>query len=862
MAGREVGKKGRSLRLDIQRNFRAVFVFALVLLGTAAALQAAGTARLSGMVYTVSSDQVQTVWPNARVTLKNKQTQNAVSTITSDRGEYVFAGIEPGEYELTVALAGFENEVRQTKLEAKSDVRVDIPLRPKRRTEEVVVSAENKGVDVTTTDTSSPGLSQNTLQSVPLLNDNFQDALPLLPGVVRGPDGLLNIKGGRANQAGTIVNSASAVDPVTGVAAISLPLEAVGSARVLANPFSTEYGRFAGGVVELETLGGTDEWKFQLKSFFPRMRVRNGSIVGIESIRPRLTVAGPIARGKLYFLQSFDYKFVRTPVPSLPDLRNDQVTETFDSRTQFDWNITPNHHFTGGVSIYPQNLTFVGMNTFNPETVSPSYRQRGYFVSLSERTIFANGGFLASTFSVKRFDAHIFSSQLLGGELDLFPEQNFGTYFYKQDRESYLFQWSQTYHFRPVRSRGTHLFLLGYSYARSNYDGGVSNLPVLVLREPATPGADCTKDVAHTVCTLSQRITYGPKAALATVKNDFALFFLDEWQMAPRFSLSYGVRLDRDDLSKDAIDAAPRVGFVFAPTRDNKTAIRGGVGLFYDKVPLNVATFPAYPAQTITRYAADGTTVVDGPATFVHTIATPDGRLRVPYSLGWDLQADREIARGLIFRFGYEERETYRDFLVEPLESASVAQLRLLNSGRQHYREFQWTLRWQVNERTTTFFSYVRSRATGDLNTFDQYFGNFPNPVIRPNQFGLLPYDAPNRFLAWGTFGLPWKLEFSPVFEVRNGFPFSKVDNDLNFVGPRNRAGRFPVFAAWDILIARKFPVRVFKRKVTINAGFRVYNLTGHNNPRDVQQNIFSPRFGQFFNSVPHQFRARFEFEF
>jgi len=834
----------------------------MVLLGACLSVHAAGTARLSGMVYTITPDQVQTVWPNARVTLKNKQTQNAVSTITNGRGEYAFSGMEPGEYEITVALAGFETEVRPVKLGPKSDVRVDVPLRPKRHTEEVVVSAENKGVDVTTTDTSSPGLSQNTLQSVPLLNENFQDALPLLPGVIRGPDGLLNIKGGRANQAGTIVNSASAVDPVTGVAAISLPLEAVGSARVLSNPFSTEYGRFAGGVVELETLGGSDEWKFQLKSFFPRFRSRNGSIVGIESIRPRLTVAGPIERGKLYFLQSLDYKFVRTPVASQPDLKNDQVTETFDSRTQFDWNITANHHFTGGVSIYPQNLTFVGLNTFNPEQVTPSYRQRGYFVSLSERSIFANGGFLNSTFSVKRFDAHIFPSQLLAGELDLFSEQNFGTYFDRQDRESHLYQWSQTYHFRPVRSRGTHLFLLGYSYARSNYDGTVSNLPVLVLREPATPRADCTLDVTHTVCTLSQRITYGPQAALSAVKNDFAFFFLDEWQIVPRFSLSYGARLDRDDLSRDAIDVAPRVGFVFAPTRDNRTAIRGGVGIFYDKVPLNVATFPAYPAQTITRFAADGTTVVDGPTTFVHAIGTPDGQLRVPYSLGWDLQVDREIIRGLLFRVGYEQRETHRDFLVVPFGSGSTAQLRLLNSGRQRYREFQWTLRWQVGERTTTFFSYVRSRATGDLNTFDQYFGNFPNPIIRANEFGLLLYDAPNRFLFWGTIGLPWKLEFSPVLEIRNGFPFSRVDNDLNFVGPRNSAGRLPLFAAWDILIARKFPVRVFKRKVTISTGLRVYNLTAHKNPRDVQQNGFSPNFAQFTNSVGRQFRGRFEFEF
>lgn len=814
------------------------------------------------MIYTLEADQVQTVWPNARVTLKNKQTQNAVSTVSNQRGEYFFIGVEPGDYELTVALAGFETEVRQVKLDPKADVKLDIPLRPKKQAQEIVVKSEAPGVDISTTSTAGPTLTADTLKSVPLLNENFQDALPLLPGVLRGPDGLLNIKGGRANQAGTLVNSVSSVDPVTGLAAIGLPLEAVGSAKVLSNPFSAEYGRFAGGVVELETLGGTDEWRFALKSFFPRFRRRNGTIMGIESIRPRVTFSGPLLKGKLYLLQSFDYKFVRTPVPSLPDLQNDQVLETFDSLTQLDWNLTPNHHISSTVSIYPQNLQFVNMNTFNPQSVSPDYRQRGYQVAVTERSIFANGGFLASTFSVKRFDAHIFPGQLLAGELDLFSEQNFGAFYNRQDRESKIYQWSQAYHFRPLKAAGTHLVEVGYFYSRSDYSGTVSNLPVLVLREPATPGTGCATDVTHTVCTLSQRITYAAPGSLAATKNDFAFFLQENWQLHRQLTLDFGVRVDRDDLSKDAVNVAPRIGFVWAPTRDNKTAIRGGVGLFYDKVPLNVATYLAYPAQTITRYDATGLNIVDGPATFVHTIATPDGRLHVPYSLGWNFQVDREIVRGVLFRFGYEQRETHRDFLVEPFQTAGAAALRLLNSGRQSYREFQWTLRWEPTERTTLFASYVRSHAEGDLNSYDQYFGNYPYPVIRPNQNGLLPFDAPNRFLLWGTIGLPWKLEFSPVFEIRSGFPFSKVDNDLNFVGQRNSAGRFPTLAAWDILVARKFPVRFFHRKVTINTGLRVYNLTAHNNPRDVQQNIFSPHFGQFFNSVGRQFRGRFEFEF
>ena len=47
--------------------------------------------------------------------------------------------------------------------------------------------------------------------------------------------------------------------------------------------------------------------------------------------------------------------------------------------------------------------------------------------------------------------------------------------------------------------------------------------------------------------------------------------------------------------------------------------------------------------------------------------------------------------------------------------------------------------------------SYVRSRAFGDLNDVNQFFGNLAQPVIQPDARGRLPFDAPNRFLFWGS---------------------------------------------------------------------------------------------------------------
>jgi outer membrane receptor protein involved in Fe transport len=164
-------------------------------------------------------------------------------------------------YEIAVTLAGFETVTKRITIETNVPPKVDFQLVPKGQTETVTVNPEGPGVDLTSSSGGVPTLNASTLKSLVQLNQDFQDALPLLPGVVRGIDGLIRIKGGRTNQANTLVNSASVIDPFTGQAALSLPAEAVESVQVLANPFSSEYGRFSSGVVDVNTRGGTDEWK-------------------------------------------------------------------------------------------------------------------------------------------------------------------------------------------------------------------------------------------------------------------------------------------------------------------------------------------------------------------------------------------------------------------------------------------------------------------------------------------------------------------------------------------------------------------------------------------------------------------------
>jgi hypothetical protein len=476
--------------------------------------------------------------------------------------------------------------------------------------------------------------------------------------------------------------------------------------------------------------------------------------------------------------------------------------------------------------------------------VTGNDRQRDYFLSVTHRWILANGGFLQSLFSSKLLDARVYPATQTAKTV-LYPEQNSGSYFIEQQRNTQLYQWSQTFHVRPTQYAGRHLPIVGYAWSHSSYSGQVSNFPVRVLREDGT---------------LRSSITYPPALDSQAAVHDFAFFVQDNWQIHPRFTMDLGLRLDHDSFATEHFDIAPRIGFVFAPTRDNRTALRGGFGVFYDKIPINVAVFDRFPAQTITGYDASGTTVIDGPTTFTHIGLDT---LHVPFSLGWSLQFDRELRRGLLVRAGYEERHTFREFYLDPQQSSdNSARLLLLNSGRQEYREFLTMLRWRASERTTVFASYVHSSAHGELNDYNRFFGNYPYPLIRANQSGPLSSDAPNRGLFWDTIGLPHKLDFIPILDVHTGFPYSRVDQNWNYIGRENRAGRFPTFLALDTKFQYPVDFAFHGHRIQFRFGFSVYNVLNHSNPRDVQENVASPNYGRFYNSVGRLFRIDGDFDF
>lgn len=806
---------------------------------------------LKGIVRAATSgaNRQSSLVPNARLTLANTEINEFVLRTRSDQtGSFIFENVPAGKYKLTVEADTLPTATRDIIITPGATLVVEVDLAIE-VSESVTVRPE-EGLLSTSETTTSNIVRAETLKSQPFRDDEYQSALPLTPGIIQDAQGNDYIKGTRSGQSNYTVNGADVTDPITGEPIFEIPLEAVANIKVEENPYSAEYGHFTGGVTNLQSKGGGDKFDVSVARLFPTLH--NFFSTKIDSFRPRVTFSGPVIKNRLYFLQSFEYRFRREYVPNLPEPFDNTAVERFSAFTQFDLTINKNNQLKFNFAIYPEKIRFFGLNTFNPAPVTPNVKQRGYLVSLSEQMVFKNTSFLTSAVSYYTSDFDVFGQGT--DPLTIVSDVNRGNYFADIRNKSKRLQWQETYYFAPFEFRGRHSLKTGFEYDNTDTSSAYRFNTIFLRRLDNT---------------LAQRIDFTSPERSDFGYNEFGFFFQDRWVANPKLTLEAGIRYDYDGVSKDS-NLAPRFSFLYTPFQSKRTVIRGGVGIFYDRtLPIagyfdnNAAIFTpgatGVPERFVTNYSADGVTVIGGPRFFDNQIA---GDINSPRSVRWSLHLDQGITKDLTFRVGYLERRTRDELIVEPFIFGANAGANILSSsGRSRYRELQFLAAYNHGEYGRWNVSYTFSKAVGDLNTADQIIGNFPSFVIRPNEFSLQPFDAPHRVLAYGQFELPWQIRIAPLFEYRTGFPFSAVNDRLEFIGERNRSGRFPDYLSLDLQITKGFRLP-FLDKYLIRAGAALFNVTNHFNPRDVQNNINNPNYGEFYNSLGFGVKAKFDVEF
>ena len=201
------------------------------------------------------------------------------------------------------------------------------------------------------------------------------------------------------------------------------------------------------------------------------------------------------------------------------------------------------------------------------------------------------------------------------------------------------------------------------------------------------------------------------------------------------------------------------------------------------------------------------------------------------------------------WRLGYLQRLGRDDLIVDRLIDGALGTLLLNSGGQSHYHETELGVTWVPSRETEVRASYVNATADGDLNAFPSMFGADRDPLVRPNEYGPLSGDLRHRLVVRARAKPRGKWFAEAVLDWRSGFPYSALDERQDFAVPRNQAGRFPPNAIFDFAVERK--ITLFSWRPWI--GLRVSNAFNSFAPSEVQQNLASPLFGGFYNSIPRR---------
>lgn len=779
--------------------------------------------------------------------------QRTIKTgVTNEQGLFSFADIEAGQYEITASKPGYEAIERKTfEVAPPGGIAMDLTLVPS-LTRSDSVEVRGTVIEVQESASAPNTLPPKKAKELPNRPATVSDALPLTPGVVREPGGALILSSSPENRSALIVNSADVTDPATGQFGLTVPIDSVEVLNVYQTAYLAEYGRFTSGLVSVETKRGGDKWNWELNDPLPEFFIRSYHLRGLRTATPRLNFDGPLIPGKLFLSEGFEYEVRKTPVYTLPFPYNEKKQEGWNSFSQLDWVASARHLLTATFHAAPQKLNALNLDWMNPLGTVPDGRTRNYTGTLTDRlSLF--GGVLENRFSITDFDAAVWG----GGAGDLFigPAGNHGRYFADKDRTASRISGGTRFSFAPVERLGTHEFKLGGYFAGSESDGGIHERPISV--------------VDMNMRTLV-RITFPRTRTFDVSDLEKSFFAQDHWILTPRFALDLGVRTEAQQIS-GAFRVAPRMGFVATPLPNTGTVFRGGFGFFYDRVPLNVYAFNRYPNRVITFYDGEGE-VSAGPYLFLNTLG--QNRVRAPFvsqqpidgnfsprSTVWSLQVEQPVTKILRLRATYMRNAA--DGLVilnrvPPDPTTNTGAYLLEGLGSSRYRQFDVMAQLRLRGDREMFFSYVRSRARGDLNEFGQFLGLVPTAIIHENYYGTLGTDLPNRFLTWGVLRVTKTIQVAPIVEYRTGFPYIETDAAQRYAGTPNR-NRYPSFLSVDSRFSKDVKVM---SKYTVRVSVSAFNLTNHFNPEAVHANRADPAYGYFFGHRGRRFTADLDFVF
>ncbi|MDT4966043.1 MAG: hypothetical protein QOJ64_780 [Acidobacteriota bacterium] len=823
---------------------RVSFVLSFILVAMTALpvfAQQGGSGSLRGRVI----DQFGGAIVGATITVVDSNGVEKTAT-TNDEGIYQVSGLAPGTYTvrgLATGFALFESAgVQVTAARKDLDITLDVTIEQA----EVTVATEPP---VSTDPENNAGaivLRGTDIEALPEDPDELADALQALAGPSAGPNGgqvfIDGFSGGRLP-----------------------PRESIREIRINSNPFSAEYDRLGFGRIEILTKPGTDRFRGQASFSFndESLNSRNPFAPNRASYQSRQyggNISGPLISKKASYFLDFERREVNdNDVINATIIDSNFNTDRFSqsvltpqTRTsfspRFDYQLNKNNTLVARYSYSRTARENSGVGDFNLISRAFDTATTQHNFQVTETAILSPTMVNETRFQFTR------SSREQEGDnsiptirvLDAFTGGGapIGLSFNRENRWELAnnTSWALKQHALKFGVRLRHVSLTDVSSSNFagtyTFAGGVgpqldaNNQVVLSGGNPVLVPITSIERYRRTLLFQSQGLTTTQIRALgggptqftiaggdpeAGVKQfDFGAFVQDDWRVRPDFTLSAGLRYETQSNIDSSLNFAPRLAFAWSPGFGGggkgpaKTVIRGGFGIFYDRVgedlSLQANRFDGVNQQQflvtepaildLAQFTLNGVSNVPSAATL-----TAFSRPQTTWRLADDLQAAYTMQSSISLE---QQLLTNWTFSATFINSRSLHLLRARNinaplpgtfvvgvatsgvrpfgnigniyqyesSGRLNQNQLILGLRNRLNRRFSLFVQYGFNDAESDT----EGAGSFP-----ANQYDLDPeYGRAGGFLGvrhrltlGGTINAPWGVRLNPLVMLTSGRPFN-----------------------------------------------------------------------------------------
>jgi carboxypeptidase family protein/TonB-dependent receptor-like protein len=538
--------------------------------------------------------------PGATITISSPALQGVRTTASGPNGDYSFAALPPGRYDVTFELQGLSTVKQTVALRLAETTRADADLKVAKVAESITVTAS--APSILETPQVSTSLTKEQIDALPV-GRTIAQRIQIAPGINNdGPNQQASINGAPSYDNLYMVNGVVVNDTVRGQPENLFIEDAIQETTLLTGGVSAEWGRFTGGVVNTITKSGGNTFSGSFRDSItnpswtkvtdfkdPISGIPQPANISKRSNQYEATLGGFLLKDRLWFFgagRKFNQEQSRVTVATNIPFLNSQNNKRYEGK--LTGQITPKHSL---VASYLHNITNETNNSFGNivDLRSLSNRQLPNWLETAHYSgVLTNSLLLEAQYS-RRYFAFVGG----GGPKDLIN----GTLL--RDNATFRRMWAPTFcgecdpktrnnkdylgkvnYFLSTKSLGSHNLVAGYDAFHelrheNNYQSG-SDFRIwgdfIYVGDQTFFHADPT----------SGFIEYTPIAQLsktsdAAVKSVFAN---DKWDLSNHWSLNIGVRYDKNDAvdqsrNKTSDDSAvsPRLGVIYDVRGDGRNRI-------------------------------------------------------------------------------------------------------------------------------------------------------------------------------------------------------------------------------------------------------------------------------------------------